>query len=46
MTEFLSSTEGLALTNAFIRIKQPKLRRSIVKLVKEIAGDDESALVT
>jgi transcriptional regulator with XRE-family HTH domain len=46
VTEFLSSTEGLALTNAFIRIKQPKLRRSIVKLVKEIAGDDESALET
>jgi transcriptional regulator with XRE-family HTH domain len=46
VTEFLSSTEGLALTNAFMRIKQPKLRRSIVKLVEEIAGDDESALET
>jgi transcriptional regulator with XRE-family HTH domain len=46
VTEFLSSTDGLALTKAFMRIKQPKLRRRIVKLVEEIAGDDESALGT
>jgi transcriptional regulator with XRE-family HTH domain len=46
VTEFLSSSEGLALTKVFIRIKQPKLWRSIVKLVEEIAGDDESALKT
>ena len=42
MTDFLSSSDGLALTKAFVRIKGPELRRRIVKLVEEIAGDDES----
>jgi transcriptional regulator with XRE-family HTH domain len=44
MTDFLATSEGLALTKAFMRIKGPELRRRIVKLVEEIAGDDESAL--
>jgi hypothetical protein len=38
---FLATSEGLALTRAFTRIKEPKLRRRIVDLVKEIAGEDE-----
>jgi transcriptional regulator with XRE-family HTH domain len=38
VTEFLASSEGLALTKAFTRIKQPKMRRRIVDLVEEIAG--------
>ena len=38
--DFLATSEGLSLTNAFMRIKQPKLRRRIVDLVKEIAGED------
>ena len=37
---FLATTDGLALTKAFMEIKQPKLRRRIVDLVEEIAGDD------
>ena len=37
---FLATTDGLALTKAFMRIKEPKLRRCIVDLVEEIAGDD------
>ncbi len=41
VTDFLASSGGLALTKAFTRIKEPKLRRRIVDLVKEIAGDDE-----
>jgi hypothetical protein len=39
VADFLASTDGLALTKAFMRIK-PKLRRRIVDLVEEIAGDD------
>jgi transcriptional regulator with XRE-family HTH domain len=34
---FLAMPHGLALTKAFIRIKNAKLRRSIVNLVEEIA---------
>ena len=35
---FLATTDGLALTKAFMKIKAAKLRRSIVDVVKEIAG--------
>jgi transcriptional regulator with XRE-family HTH domain len=35
--DFLATTNGLALTKAFMRIKAPKLRRCIVDLVEEIA---------
>jgi len=38
--DFLATTDGLALTKAFMRIKQPKLRRRVVDLVKEIARDE------
>src|SRR5438046_5207622 len=38
LSDFLATSEGLALTKAFIRIKEPKLRRCIVNLVQEIAG--------
>ena len=38
--DFLATTDGLALTKAFMRIKEQKLRRRIVDLVEEIAGDD------
>jgi transcriptional regulator with XRE-family HTH domain len=43
VSDFLATSEGLALTKAFMRIKEPKLRRRVVELVKEIAGvpDDE-----
>jgi transcriptional regulator with XRE-family HTH domain len=43
VSDFLAPSEGLALTKAFMRIKEPKLRRRVVELVKEIAGvpDDE-----
>jgi transcriptional regulator with XRE-family HTH domain len=40
VSDFLATSEGLSLTKAFMRIKQPKLRRRIVDLVKEIAGED------
>jgi transcriptional regulator with XRE-family HTH domain len=41
VSDFLASSEGLALTKAFTRIKQPRLRRRIVDLVEEIAGEHE-----
>src|SRR5712671_1770076 len=39
VSDFLATSEGLALTKAFTRIKQPKLRRRIVDLVEEIAEE-------
>jgi transcriptional regulator with XRE-family HTH domain len=39
VNDFLSTSEGLALTRAFTMIKEAKLRRRIVDLVKEVAGD-------
>jgi transcriptional regulator with XRE-family HTH domain len=40
VSEFLATTDGLALTKAFMRVKDARLRRRIVELVEEIAGDD------
>jgi len=42
VSDFLATSEGLALTKAFTRIKRPRLRRRIVDLVEEIAGDSEA----
>jgi transcriptional regulator with XRE-family HTH domain len=36
--DFLATSQGLALTRAFTRITEPKLRRSIVILVERIAS--------
>jgi transcriptional regulator with XRE-family HTH domain len=41
VSDFLATSEGLALTKAFMRIKDAKLRRRIVDLVKGIAGGDD-----
>jgi transcriptional regulator with XRE-family HTH domain len=41
VSDFLATSEGLALTRAFTRIKQAKLRRRIVDLVEEIAGEKD-----
>jgi hypothetical protein len=38
VADFLATSEGLALTKAFTRIPDSKLRRSIVDLVEQIAG--------
>ena len=43
VSEFLSSTQGLALVKAFTKIKEAKLRRRVVQLVEEIAGDARPA---
>jgi transcriptional regulator with XRE-family HTH domain len=39
VSNFLATADGLALTKAFMRIKDAKLRRTIVNLVDEVAGD-------
>src|SRR6266404_8188364 len=38
--EFVSNSDGLRLIGAFMRIDNAALRRRIVMLVQEIAGDD------
>lgn len=42
VSDFLATSEGLALTKSFMRIKDPKLRRRIVDLVSQIAGEDDA----
>jgi transcriptional regulator with XRE-family HTH domain len=39
--EFISNSDGLRLIGAFRRIDDAALRRRIVMLVQEIAGDDD-----
>jgi hypothetical protein len=41
VSDFLATSDGLALTKAFMGIKNPKLRRRIVDLVEQIAGEDK-----
>ena len=38
VSDFLATSEGLALIKAFMRVKEAKLRRRIVDLVEEISG--------
>src|SRR5690349_10887191 len=40
VSDFLSTSDGLALVKSFVRIADPKLRRRIVDLVEQIAGDE------
>src|ERR1700716_4011124 len=40
VTDFLDTADGLALTKAFMRIKNAKLRRCIVGLVEQITVDN------
>jgi len=37
--EFVSSGEGLQLSLAFMKIKDPKLRKRVLDLVKQMAED-------
>ena len=39
VVDFLSSSEGLQLNRAFVRISDSKVRRRIVDLVRALAGD-------
>ena len=40
ISDFLATSEGLALTRAFTRIPDARMRRSIVELVEQIAARD------
>ncbi len=41
VSDFLATSDGLALTKAFTRLKDAKLRRSIVDLVEQIAARED-----
>lgn len=41
VVDFLSSSEGIQLNKAFIRIKDAKIRRKVIELVRAVAGTDE-----
>jgi transcriptional regulator with XRE-family HTH domain len=40
VSDFLATSDGLSLTKAFMRIEDAKLRRCIVDLVEQIAGEE------
>jgi transcriptional regulator with XRE-family HTH domain len=42
VSDFLATSDGLSLTKSFMKIKNGKLRRRIVDLVEQIAGEDKS----
>jgi len=46
VSSFLATSDGLALTKAYMHIENATLRRSIVALVKQIAGEDKPEQVT
>jgi transcriptional regulator with XRE-family HTH domain len=39
--DFLANADGLKLAGAFMQIGEAKLRRSLVRLVEQIGGDDD-----
>jgi len=41
VSEFLATSDGLAITKAFMRITDSKLRRRIVELVEQIAASEK-----
>jgi transcriptional regulator with XRE-family HTH domain len=42
VVDFLSSSEGLQLNRAFIKIPDPKVRRKLVDLVKSLAAEPDA----
>lgn len=43
VVDFLSSREGVELNKAFVKISDPKIRRTIVDLVRTLAGEEKEA---
>ncbi len=41
LLDFLNTREGLELNRAFVRIKDPKVRRKIIDLVRSLSEDQE-----
>ncbi len=42
IADFLGTSEGLQLNKAFLRVKDPKVRRKIVDLVRSLADENEN----
>jgi transcriptional regulator with XRE-family HTH domain len=42
--EFVSSGEGLQLSLAFMKIRDPKVRKRVLDLVKSLADEEEAAV--
>lgn len=42
VVDFLSSSEGLQLNRAFVKINDPKVRRKVVDLVKALSAEAEA----
>jgi transcriptional regulator with XRE-family HTH domain len=42
VVDFLSSSEGLQLNRAFVKISDPKVRRKVVELVKALAVEADA----
>jgi transcriptional regulator with XRE-family HTH domain len=42
VVDFLSSSEGLQLNRAFVKIYDPKVRRKVVELVKALAAEADA----
>jgi transcriptional regulator with XRE-family HTH domain len=40
VVDFLSSSEGIQLNKAFVRIKDARVRRRLIDLVRAVAGED------
>jgi transcriptional regulator with XRE-family HTH domain len=40
VNDFLATSDGMALVKAFMHIKNPKLRRAVVRLVEQITPED------
>ena len=45
VVDFLSSSEGLQLNRAFVKIGDPKVRRKLVDLVKALASGSRSRII-
>jgi transcriptional regulator with XRE-family HTH domain len=43
VVDFLSTSEGIQLNKAFVRIKEAKLRRRVIDLIRSLSGDDAEA---
>lgn len=43
VSDFLSTSEGVQLTRAFVRIRDPRVRRRVIDLVSVLAGEEEAA---
>jgi len=42
VVEFLGTRDGLELNKAFVRITDPRVRRSIIEMVRAIAGEESN----